>query len=144
MQRCDGHMDLLERTQCSSSRQTAAFPTELNAAAAALLNAYKEEADGSSIKRGGGLLPRKERSGEDCVWKAPSTGTVKVNVDGALFKDVGVGMGVVIKDDASNVLRSACKQDQQQWDVAVIEAKAIVLGLKLAGQCNCKKSGGRM
>ncbi|XP_056688616.1 uncharacterized protein [Spinacia oleracea] len=76
------------------------------------------------------------RRREEAVWEPPKSGIMKVNVDGALFKDTGVGLGVVIRDENGRVVRAACLQTKQRWDVPVVEAKAIALGIKLAAQSN--------
>lgn len=60
------------------------------------------------------------------VWKPPDVGVLKINVDGAIFKEVGVGLGVVIRDHEGSVMRAACKQVSQLWDVDVTEAKVIL------------------
>lgn len=46
----------------------------------------------------------------------------------------GVGLSVVMRDCDGVVLRAACGQLQQQLDASIVEAKACVLGLRLAVQ----------
>ncbi|KAL2935332.1 Cytoplasmic protein NCK2 [Bienertia sinuspersici] len=44
------------------------------------------------------------------------------------------GVGVVIRDSNGIVIRSACSQVKQQWEAVVVEAKALILGLRVAVQ----------
>lgn len=120
-------------------------PGEVVGAADAAWCAFRKISEVGKEQRGGGGVHRRVdgdavggRSRSMARWKSPGAGILKINTDGAVFNDAGVGMGVMIRDEWGNVVRAACAQVQQQWDASVVEAKAIVLGLKLAIQCNSK------
>lgn len=131
-----------DRNEVTHGGQTR-LPAETIADAMSLLGAYTQAREGSESVRldgqegVGGNRGRGQHRG-NVVWFPPEAGYLKVNVDGAMFKDVGVGMGVVIRDQEGRVIRAACQQVRQPWEVVVTEAKAIVLGLKLARQCNAR------
>lgn len=69
-------------------------------------------------------------------WCPPLKSMAKVNADAALFGElgVGVGMGTVLRDHEGVVLWAAASQLKCMWDVDIVEAKAILLGLKMALQ----------
>lgn len=68
-------------------------------------------------------------------WTPSEADPIKINVDGAVFGEEGVGLGLVVRDHESQVIHAACQQLLCSWDVSVVEAKAIVLGLKMGIQC---------
>lgn len=120
-------------------------PGEIVAAALSMLDAY-EEAKGDvggewkSKEGGGGVRCVKERGRGGAVWKPPEGDTIKINADGAIFKDQGVGMGVVLRDSNGGVIRAACHQVKHQWDVAVTEAKAYSTGVKHGSTSQCSSN----
>lgn len=38
------------------------------------------------------------------VWKPPVAGVYKINTDAAMFKDVGVGLGGVVRDSVGEIV----------------------------------------
>lgn len=77
---------------------TPCVAAELNAAVASLLLAYREGIEGAKKGVGGDPQGRTRNREVAAVWQAPRVNVVKVNVDGACFKERGVGMGVVVRD----------------------------------------------
>lgn len=67
-----------------------------------------------------------------CEWCAPAWGKVKVNVDGGLLKDVGVGLDVVIRNSVGEVLVCGVSQLAGVWDPKRLEAGAILFSMKHA------------
>lgn len=66
------------------------------------------------------------------VWKPPVTGVYKINTDAAMFKDVGVGLGGVVRDSVGEVVVSTCERVEGAMDVALAEALAVRHGLQIA------------
>lgn len=69
-------------------------------------------------------------------WQPPPVGSLKINVDATTFRELGSGLGVVIRDHEVSVCRAACLQTKSKWNAEIAEAKAIILGLQIAIQCN--------
>ncbi|XP_071721731.1 uncharacterized protein [Rutidosis leptorrhynchoides] len=65
----------------------------------------------------------------------PEPNAIKVNVDGALFADGMMGIGVAIKDHDGRVLCSRAIYTTAKGDIQGIEALAILVGLELASFC---------
>ena len=66
-------------------------------------------------------------------WKPPSQGFYKVNLDGAVFsKTKQAGAGVIIRDEAGEVIAALCKK--WKWPLGAIEteAKAMEAGVEFA------------
>ena len=59
-------------------------------------------------------------------WIVPHLGVFKINVDGAIFEnDRNSSVGVVIRDEASNVHVACCKYLQGQYSVEEVEVLAM-------------------
>lgn len=71
-------------------------------------------------------------------WCPPLTSMAKVNADAAFFVELGVGVGTVLCDHEGVVMRAAASQLKCMWAVDIVEAKAIVLGLKMALQSGAR------
>uniref|UniRef100_A0A803L2P2 CCHC-type domain-containing protein n=1 Tax=Chenopodium quinoa TaxID=63459 RepID=A0A803L2P2_CHEQI len=52
------------------------------------------------------------------TWKKPAAGTIKINVDAALFQNAEVGVGVVARNSEGTILFTAAKRMQGCWDPA--------------------------
>lgn len=76
--------------------------------------------------------------GAMCSWQAHPLGVLKINADGATFDKQGVGLGVIIRDHRGEVISAACSHLKTILAANITEAKAIILGLKLAMQCNAR------
>ncbi|KAF5471637.1 hypothetical protein F2P56_008414 [Juglans regia] len=69
--------------------------------------------------------------GKLCKWKPPPPGFLKLNVDGAMFADVGKsGIGVVLRDEAGQVVMAATKKEDFVDEPATIELLAVLRGLQ--------------
>ena len=69
----------------------------------------------------------------NAAWEAPTTGWLKMNVDGSFVPGSKEGgIGVVIRDDKGRVLLTAWSYISKGSDVEEIEALACREGLKLA------------
>ncbi|XP_035551132.1 uncharacterized protein LOC118349700 [Juglans regia] len=65
-------------------------------------------------------------------WIAPPVGTLKLNVDGALFFDQQrAGVGALLRDEKGDVLLTACKKEMTVNNLLEIELLAILRGLQL-------------
>ncbi|XP_021852350.2 uncharacterized protein [Spinacia oleracea] len=79
---------------------------------------------------------RSRRQRENTSWCPPTEGTVKINVDAAIYGDDGASLGVVIRNHTGGVIRVGVRLVRSKWNVVIAEAKAMVFGLQLASQCN--------
>ena len=67
------------------------------------------------------------------MWTPPPPSLFKINVDGALSKlNSSVGIGVVIQDDANQVVATLCKRIHASLGPLEVETKAFEAGLQLA------------
>ena len=67
------------------------------------------------------------------MWRAPPTGFMKINFDGAVFDDANMsGVGVVIRDSYGEVLASCSEKISQAYEAEVIEALAAQKALSFA------------
>lgn len=71
---------------------------------------------------------------KDCVcWSPPISPMVKVNFDGAVFKDLGeVGIGFVVHDSQGLVLASMSEKVLLPQSVTDVEAKVAVRAINFA------------
>lgn len=91
---------------------------ELIAAADLMLNTFIQAREGGERTRGCKKVGLGSKNRGQCqrvgvVWGLPKMWTLKINVDSAIFKDVGVGLGVIIRDYEGKVIRFACQQVRQ-------------------------------
>ncbi|XP_021865721.2 uncharacterized protein [Spinacia oleracea] len=122
-----------ERNRVIHGRE-ARLPAEVVAATSSLLVAFTQVREECTVRRG-----EIRRAREEAKWRPPDDNVLKLNVDGATYKEGGVGMRVIIRDNGGTIVRAVCQQVRQSWDANVTEAKSIILGLKMALQCNASK-----
>ena len=71
-------------------------------------------------------------------WSLPPQSSLKVNFDGATFKDVGkVGLGVVIRDNQGQTLASQSKHISLPFSSDMVEALAAVRAISFALETGC-------
>ena len=81
------------------------------------------------------LLPRVTATPPQTRWRPPHLGLVKINCDGATFKEQNKsGVGVVIRDGNGLVLASLAKQITQLYTALEVEAMAAATALSFAAQ----------
>ncbi|XP_074304588.1 uncharacterized protein LOC141639334 [Silene latifolia] len=89
---------------------------------------YEEAATGRETNRTtGGISPM-------VLWSPPPDSVWKINVDTATFEGIGCGIGVVVRNSVGEVGRAVVKQVRIQWGAEIVEAKAALLGLRMAAQ----------
>ena len=67
------------------------------------------------------------------TWIPPSENSLKINFDGALFKDINkAGLGVIIRDNQGQVLASLSEQVQLPCSSDLVEAIAAARAIALA------------
>ncbi|XP_074265194.1 uncharacterized protein LOC141587617 [Silene latifolia] len=69
-------------------------------------------------------------------WRRPGGGVPKVNVDAAVMEGVGVGLGVVCRNDRGEVVWCGVEQGTLVMDPEEAEATAILYDLKEARRMN--------
>ena len=71
-------------------------------------------------------------------WSLPPQSSLKVNFDGATFKDVGkVGLGVVIRDNQGQTLASQSEQISLPFFSDMVEALAMARAISFALETGC-------
>ena len=81
------------------------------------------------------LHPRLVANSTQTRWRPPTHGMVKINCDGATFRDQKMsGVGVVIRDNSGMVLASMSKQLPQLYSALEVEATAASTALSFATQ----------
>ena len=71
-------------------------------------------------------------------WSLPPQSSLKVNFDGATFKDVGkVGLGVVIRDNQGQTLASQSEQISLPFFSDMVEALATARAISFALETGC-------
>ncbi|CAL1395939.1 unnamed protein product [Linum trigynum] len=73
---------------------------------------------------------KSEREPDLVTWRRPPPGWVKVNVDAAVLKGEGTGMGMIIRDSEGVFLRAAVRRERKCWPPEIAEIKAVEFGLK--------------
>ena len=67
------------------------------------------------------------------AWMPPSSGSFKINVDGALYPTKKLaGIGVVIRDLQGRLMAALCRKIKALLGVLEVEAKAYEAGMLLA------------
>lgn len=87
-----------------------------------LLHSYQAETSRPSTS--------KKREMRSKPWEAPHRGQIKMNTDAAVSPNVGVGFGVVFRNEQGHVMLSALRREDSTADEA--EARAIRFGLQTA------------
>ncbi|XP_042974894.1 uncharacterized protein LOC122306534 [Carya illinoinensis] len=73
-------------------------------------------------------------------WKPPPEGSLKINIDGAIFDDFNkAGVGVVLRDQAGRVLVACSKSEPAVPNPEIIEATAMLRGLQFGLQWGTSK-----
>lgn len=66
-------------------------------------------------------------------WSPPADGEIKVNFDGAQFRDMGkAGLGVVIRGSRGQALASLFEQASLPFSPEIVEAMAIARAISFA------------
>ncbi|XP_074270893.1 uncharacterized protein LOC141594802 [Silene latifolia] len=80
----------------------------------------------------GTLAARRSKEGdrEDEGWKAARHGYVKINVDAGVKDGEGMTTGAVCRDSNGDVMWGVSIGREQQWEVLVAEACAVLDGLE--------------
>ncbi|XP_074310063.1 uncharacterized protein LOC141644537 [Silene latifolia] len=68
------------------------------------------------------------KRGEEQGWAKPREGVVKVNIDAGFMEGMGMGFGVVCRDEHGVVTRVVAVQMEGTWDVKMAEAHAVLVG----------------
>ena len=90
-----------------------------------LANSLKVAGIGKKIRRHG--------------WSKPATGVYKLNVDAAYDPTTGRGAaGAIMRDSSGNFIAAGCDFTDLAFDVAAMEASALLAGLQLADQFGAK------
>lgn len=72
-------------------------------------------------------------SSKRVAWIPPPDGCLKINLDGATFKEIEkVGLGVIIWNDRGQVLASLSKKIQLPFSFALVKAMAVARALSFA------------
>ncbi|KAL2943019.1 hypothetical protein RDABS01_031367 [Bienertia sinuspersici] len=102
-------------------------------------NAWREGCEHGGVGHGEGRKENVAMERLEVAWTTPTEGVFKVNVDGATFGEHGVGMGAILRDSQGNVVRAACTQLKQSFEVNIVEAKSLILGLHLASHSDVER-----
>lgn len=80
-------------------------------------------------------------NGNEKRWQAPRSSWIKINVDAAIFADIGaIGIGGVVRDEHGEFIRAMCKQMTGSWSPREAEAlslKEILCWMKQFGFARC-------
>ncbi|KAG2717700.1 hypothetical protein I3760_03G188300 [Carya illinoinensis] len=96
-------------------------PTEVIEHAISLLKLYQDMQ----------TIPEK-KSYSQLQWKKPPPNGLKLNVDGAIFKEqYRAGVGIILRDTNGDVLLAASKKESMVNDPAEVELLAMLRGLQL-------------
>ena len=83
-------------------------------------------------------LPRQPRPLKS--WCPPQIGWYKVNIDGAVFKDIGhCGIGVVVRNDKGLIMGALCKNFPFPLGALEVEAKAAEVGVIFAWELGLRE-----
>lgn len=83
-------------------------------------------------------LPRQPRPLKS--WSPPQIGWYKVNIDGAVFKDIGhCGIGVVVQNDKGLIMGALCKNFPYPLGALEVEAKAAEVGVIFAWELGLRE-----
>ena len=78
-------------------------------------------------------VPTTVSSTNRVTWIPPPANSLKINFDGALFRDINkVGLGVVIRNDHGQVLASLSEQIQLPFSFDLVEAIAVAWAISFA------------
>lgn len=71
-------------------------------------------------------------------WNAPREGVYKLNTDAAIIKEVGIGMGGVVRDEEGDVMLATCCGLRGISDVDIAEALSARHGLQIASEAGLR------
>ncbi|XP_074278012.1 uncharacterized protein LOC141601617 [Silene latifolia] len=91
------------------------------------------EEEGKRVDMGMGRAAR-QREGES--WLPPTAGRVKINGDAASKEEVGVGVGIVCRDEKGECLWGVSNRRNVVWEPRLAEAVAVLEGLQEAKRRN--------
>ncbi|XP_074289389.1 uncharacterized protein LOC141614543 [Silene latifolia] len=92
-----------------------------------------ERSNEEEEKRGEGSKGRGEsRQGERDSWVPTMAGRMKINVDAASKEEVGVGLGIVCRDERGMCLWGVSNRRREHLEPRIAEAVALLEGLKEA------------
>ncbi|KAL2932257.1 hypothetical protein RDABS01_037667 [Bienertia sinuspersici] len=92
--------------------------------AMSMVNDYERANDREAIEMDDSCLKSR--------WSPPIMGHYKINVDAAIFKETGVGMGAVVCDSIGEVIAAMVSLRKGDYAVDIAEAMAARFALKIA------------